>query len=471
MHFEHMSKDLMSVHVWRQTQTQSTIINFYEGDMNIFKPQRNDRGDGDGVFKMEFPLMQWLVAILYRIFGNHILITRIAMLIIGFASVIGIYRFISTLFENEKMALIGAWTFSFSPCFYYYTINPMPDNLALCCSIWGLVFFFLWYRKPKYYLLLQSGLFLSVGTLCKLPFVIYFIVPLGYFFSVLLNNKNKVSSFFNLIGISAFIMLPLTWYMSVIPQWKGNGIVSGILDNKDSFSKISGYFIHNLISTLPELLLNYGSLLFFIMGFYYLIKHKAYKHPLFPICATWGLSIIAYFVFEINMIADVHDYYLFPFLPILFILVSYGAFYMYANINRQVRYIAIIIFLILPFTAFLRMQGRWSSKSPGFNKDLLIYKNELRNAVPKNELCIAGNDISHSIFFYYIDKKGWGFENDDLYVDKLKNMIANGARYLYSDSRAIDEDIEIQKLFEKMILEKGTIRIYSLKNGEGSKGQ
>jgi len=35
MHFEHFSKDLMSNHVWRQTQTKSTIINFYEEDMNI----------------------------------------------------------------------------------------------------------------------------------------------------------------------------------------------------------------------------------------------------------------------------------------------------------------------------------------------------------------------------------------------------------------------------------------------------
>jgi hypothetical protein len=255
--------------------------------------------------------------------------------------------------------------------------------------------------------------------------------------------------------------------VSVIPQWKGNGIVSGILDNKDSFSKISGYFIHNLISTLPELLLNYGSLLFFIMGFYYLIKHKAYKHPLFPIFVTWGLSIIAYFIFEINMIANVHDYYLFPFLPILFMLVSYGAFYMYSNSNRRLRQIAIILFLILPFTAYLRMQGRWNSAFPGFNTDLLTYKNELRNAVPKNELCIAGNDISHSIFFYYIDKKGWGFQNDELNADHLKNMISNGARYLYSDSRVIDENIEIKKLIEKLILEKGTIRIYSLKNGAG----
>jgi len=72
MHLEHLSKDLMSDHVWRQTQTQSTIINFYEEDMNIFNPRQNERGNTMGILRMEFPLMQWLVACLYKIFGNHL---------------------------------------------------------------------------------------------------------------------------------------------------------------------------------------------------------------------------------------------------------------------------------------------------------------------------------------------------------------------------------------------------------------
>jgi hypothetical protein len=53
------------------------------------------------------------------------------------------------------------------------------------------------------------------------------------------------------------------------------------------------------------------------------------------------------------------------------------------------------------------MQVGWDKDSPGFNKDLLTYWDELREAVPKNTLCVAGNDISSFIFFYYIDKKGW----------------------------------------------------------------
>ena len=108
MHFNHFSKELISFHVWRQTQTQSTIINFYEEDMIILNPRINNRGDGDGISRMEFPLMQWLVACLYKVVGDHLIISRIFMFIIGLISVLGIYKLIISIFQNRTMALIGA---------------------------------------------------------------------------------------------------------------------------------------------------------------------------------------------------------------------------------------------------------------------------------------------------------------------------------------------------------------------------
>jgi len=42
-------------------------------------------------------------------------------------------------------------------------------------------------------------------------------------------------------------------------------------------------------------------------------------------------------------------------------------------------------------------------------------------------------------------------------------MIKKGATYLYSDSRQIESNKNIIPYLEKLILEKGTIRIYKLK--------
>ncbi|MCX6198086.1 MAG: glycosyltransferase family 39 protein [Bacteroidetes bacterium] len=464
MHFKDFSKDLMSIHVWRQTQTQSTIINFYEEDMNILHPHRNDRGDSDGMFRMEFPLMQWLVACVYTVFGNHLIITRVCMFIIGLFTILGIYQLLQSLFRNTTLSLMGAWAFNFSPCFYYYTINPLPDNLALCCAVWGIAFFFIWYNNERWQHLLLSGVLLSIGALCKLPFVVYYIVPVLFFVLQVFQKKRDGKKIITAVVLFIPLILPLLWYVTVMPQWNGNMIVKGMLNNQETSNRIVEFLLHNLISTLPELLLNYGSVFFFLAGFYFLITKNAFKDFRFKLILSWSVVVLIYFLFEINAIGTAHDYYLFPLYPLLFMLVAYGAYHLYNSSIKAIRYLTLGLLLLLPFTCYLRMQSRWNADSPGFNKDLLVYKSELQNAVPKNALVVVGNDVSHFIFFYYIDKKGWGFHNDELTAEQLRLMIKKGAKYLYTDSRVTDGDVNIIQCLDKLVLERGTIKVYSLKN-------
>jgi hypothetical protein len=213
--------------------------------------------------------------------------------------------------------------------------------------------------------------------------------------------------------------------------------VKGMLNNYEPTANLLDYFKHNLISTLPELLLNYGSVIFFLAGFYFLFKKKSFRSQKFLLLLSLSLVVLIYYFFEANAIAKIHDYYLFPFYPLLFILVSYGAYNLSGLKIKYIRYFTFLLLLVLPFTCYFRMQGRWNPDSPGFNKDLLVYKDDLRNAIPKNSLVVAGNDESHFIFFYYIDKKGWGFHKNNLTPEKLNAMIDKGAKYLYSDSNEI----------------------------------
>jgi 4-amino-4-deoxy-L-arabinose transferase-like glycosyltransferase len=463
MHLEHFSKDLMSDHVWRQTQTQSTIINFYEEDMNIFNPRQNERGNTEGILRMEFPLMQWLVACSYKIFGNHLIITRLFMFVIGLFSILGINRLLFSIFSSEELAIIGAWAFTFSPSFYYFTINPIPDNLALCSSIWGITLFFRWLGNDKKVYLLISGFLLSLGTLCKLPFIVYYIVPLSYFIIRFLNHSINKKAIVEVTCVFIFVLFPSAWYLIVIPQWNGNVIIKGILNNHESLKTILFYLQHNLVIILPDLLLNYGSVIFFLSGFYFLLHRKAYKDSKFSLVLAWSIAVLFYYLFEVNTIGTGHDYYLFPFYPLLFILVAYGAYNLMNFKIRSVRYLTLFLLLLLPFTCYLRMQIRWNPESPGFNKDLLTYKAELQGAVPKNSLVIAGNDNSHFIYFYYIDKKGWAYDHDYLTAEMLRTMIEDGAEYLYSDSRNIENNAEIMNLLDGLVFEKGTIRIFRLK--------
>jgi len=461
LHWHVFNMDLVGYHVWRQSETQTVINNFYKEDFNILHPRINDHADTDRIMRMEFPIMQWLFALFYKIFGNDIIITRILSFIIGLCSVWGVYTLCKNVFQNNAIAVIAAWTFNFSPLFYYYTLNPLPDNFALASAIWSVVFAFIYKRKADIIYLLYSALLLSLATLAKLPFILYGIVP---FIILWVQRKNSsVLQFFGSLLLYILCIIPaFIWYIKVIPQWGGNVVIKGIFNTKEGLLSLLNILQGNLISTLPELLLNYGSVIFFITGLWLVFKKKRYKQKDFIVFIGWGTAVIAYFLYELNAIGTMHDYYMLPFLPLLFLLVSYGAYHMLLNSRKWVKYLAIFALLILPVTAFLRADSRWNPEDPLFESTYYKYKTQLRTLTPPNALCIIGNDNSHFILLYYIDRKGWAFDNNKLDPAQLEYYISKGAGYLFTDSY-IDTIAGIKQHLSQKIFYTGAVRVYKLK--------
>ncbi|MBS1772010.1 MAG: glycosyltransferase family 39 protein [Bacteroidetes bacterium] len=463
MHLHVFKLDLVGIHVWRQTETQTVINNFYREDFNILHPKINREPDTDRIFRMEFPIMQWLFALFYKFFGNHIAISRVLTFMIGLGSVYGMYSLAKGLFKNKAVATICAWAFNFSPVFYYYTLNPLPDNFALCMAIWSLALFVRYCSGYKLIHIILSALLLSLATSAKLPFIL-FGAFIGIHLLYLLIKKE--------IGIGKFISCALTylialspslwWYYTVIPTWKGNGIVAGVTSNSGSIAYITHILSSTLISILPELLINYGSVLFFLAGFYYLFATKRYKHKYFPALLSCSLAVTGYYLFEINMIELVHDYYLFPFLPLIFLIVAYGAYQLLNSKHKTLKTISLVALCLLPLTAFLRADSRWDTKDPGFNAVLYHNKDEIRNIIPQESYCVTGNDESGYINLYYLDRKGWNFSNDNLTNENISFYISKGAQYLVSDSK-VDTTAFVQSHIEKLIFEKDNLRIYKLK--------
>src|SRR3989344_92675 len=181
MHLHVFNRDLVGVHVWRQSQTQINIEKFAFNDFNILNTKSYSLHHPDFLLRYEFPLMQWIFACFYKLFGNHIIISRVLTFLIGIFSLVGMYKLLKSLFNNSIINLAGTWAFCFSPVFYYYIVNPLPDNMSLCMGIWSLYYFFSYINKETTAKMLLSFLFLSLAVLSKLPFVIYAVPWLIYF--------------------------------------------------------------------------------------------------------------------------------------------------------------------------------------------------------------------------------------------------------------------------------------------------
>ena len=466
MHWRVFNYDLIGIHVWRQTQTQTVINNFFEEDNNILNPRINARGDGDGIYRMEFPVMQWLIAQSYLTPENHVLITRIWMFFIGLLSAFGMYILLQALFRNKTIAAFGAWAFYFSPEIFYYTVNPLPDNFALCCTIWFLAFFFKWTVNQKKQNLFLSAFFICTGALAKLPFILFYIIPVIW---LLVKNEGTVGikikkSLKTILFYFLFSIPVLLWYGWVLNGWMNNPVLTGGFEKENrSLGLYLSYLWHNTAITLPEVLINYASVPMFLVGLVFIFKNRKWNNPAIAAFLITGLFLLLYFLYELNAIHVSHDYYLFPFLPLIFCIVAKGIQIMLEGKLWQ-RRMVIILIILMPFTAYLRMNIRWNEEKPGFNNNLLIYKNELRSLVPDDALCITGNDDSRFIFMYYIHKKGWNFNVDRIKSENVKAMIDAGAEYMYCDSRKIDQDTTINIYFEKQIFTAGDIYVYKLKS-------
>lgn len=463
MHARIFTTEIVGPHAWRQTQTVATIEHFARESFDITQPRTYHYVNGTNLMRMEFPLMQWTIGGAYRLLGEHLWLLRALCFLIGIITIAGMGKLAKAIFGRSETFTIAAWTFCFSPLFYYYSINPLPDLFALCFAVWGLAHFFEWNSNRKIRSLLYCVALLALATLCKLPFVIFYAAFAGYLWNAIRTRPVQVKPI--LIFCTVVIMsvvAPLAWYVTVMREWTPNLVTSGIFESDLNANEIAQILTGNLISTLPELLLNYAAVPLFIAGLYFFFRKKSnpnpHRAPILWICT----AVLFYYVFEINAITLVHDYYMFPFLPLLFLIVTYGALKISAR-GKNFQIAVFVLMLIMPLTAYLRADGRWNEKDPGFNTDLITYKEQLRAAAPSNAKIVIGNDESAHIGLYYTQHHGWNFHSDKLDASGLDAMISSGATFLYSDSRVIEDNLSLQPYFGDTIATIGSFRVIELK--------
>ena len=103
--------------------------------------------------------------------------------------------------------------------------------------------------------------------------------------------------------------------------------------------------------------------------------------------------------------------------------------------------------------------GKFALISP----DVYTYRDALKHAVPDDARCIILNDISYCLFSYQIDKWGYVFNGDKLPASWVDGLVASGVAYLYSDSRVVDENPELQRYFDTLLTQQGDVRVFRLK--------
>ncbi len=466
IHFPFLNLPPCSIHVWRQCNTLAVARNFNEESMNILKPRVDRRLNSDGVTGMQFPAYEFVCASVYKLIGEHFFVARIFSLILFSFSIWLIYELILLISASHWAGVFGAWSFCWSPELFYHSINALPDIMALACVLGGLYCFLKWdqLRLNKY--LLLSLLLITLGGLIKIQYlmfggVIATIVPVRVF-----ANKYSVK---NLTGLLIFaitsIGVTMAWYKYALGLIEKSNLRDFGIEFRpaENFEEAIKILKDNLISDLPELFLNYAGTVLFIVGIISFFIYKRWKHWFFLPLLIFSLIYLVYHLIELKQM-DAHQYYMIPSVFVLSIVMAYGAKLLW---DKKLIVPLLIILSAQPVLACIRiLPSRWLTENKAvpielFNKNT---RTELINAVPDSALSLAGPDESGCIYFYYLHKKGFGYESSDMLDKKtyLEDCIKLGAKYIYTTDSTILQTPHLKQYLGKELKQVGNFRVMEL---------
>src|SRR6187399_407318 len=90
--FKHISSLPSGPHQWAQCDRASVARKFSDQSLNFFLPHTHNIGNDTGIVGLEFPLVNWVVGVLYKVFGFHDAIYRIFMFFLFLLAMIASFR-------------------------------------------------------------------------------------------------------------------------------------------------------------------------------------------------------------------------------------------------------------------------------------------------------------------------------------------------------------------------------------------
>jgi hypothetical protein len=467
MHWRVWNLELTGPHVWRQTQTQQGIDAFVEEDFCILNPRRLERGDGDGIFRMEFPLFQWSVAAVAQVVGNSVLLSRVITFLISLLAMGGMRYLLKGLTEDKWVTLSGSFLFAFSPVIFYYSVSPLPDILAFACALWGCGFTVRLREKFDLRNTVGAAIGLGMASLIKLPYAMFYAVVGCWMLHVLWTNR----AWKNVVLVAAihglFLVPAAAWYVTVVPTWVENDAVTGLFTKHVDYGLAWDILKDHLWQMIPRTLISIAAVPLLLIGLGIMIggRKPVFVHP----SQKWMISgflasFLLYYLYEFLIISYYHDYYMQPLTMLLVIPAAVGATWLFRRSTWWSVGAVLVLLMLVPYMTHRRITPRWRPENAEFNQDLVVYQEALRTAVPDDALVVAGPDPSHNIFLYYIDKKGWSWDKNQVFdAEKLMTWRNRGAQYFYCDHRVYDENPAIQALLGQEIARFGTVRVYPLR--------
>lgn len=413
-------------HNWRQSLTCMIARNFYENGPDILHPVIDMDGTRSGVIGSEFPLFNYAIFLVAKVFGYDHWYGRLLNLIISSIGLFYFYKIILKYF-NASVAF-SATLLLLSSIWFAFSRKIMPDTFSVSLVIIGLYYLSNYLDRKSLRDLILYFVFCLVGILCKIPalFLLSFLVIPMLHSGITLDKKIRV-------GIVTSLMLGIVfgWYFYHVPNIIANGGFQ--LYFPKSFSE----GINEIIPLWPQVLekfyfsglSSYLAFACFLGGILVLIKSG---RKLLGAGLLTAFFIFVLFIIKTGAVFPLHNYYIIPFVPVMALVAGIGI----ASVPKKVQ----IILLCL-----IAIEGIANQQHDFFIKDNEKYKLTLEpimdQFVGKDELIVInGNGSPQQMYFSH--RKGWIVSSEELADSQIAEKLAlKGAMFLVVDKRNFGKQI------------------------------
>lgn len=406
-------------HHWRQSDGYAIARNFFEIDANIFYPRVNHAGNLTGIMGSEFPIMNYLVFGLYKLFGIDWWQGRLLNLVV---SSIGCLFFYKTIFQFiKKEVAFPATLVLLASLWFSHSRKFMPDvfstSLVLIAIYFGLSFL---YKKKNIHLVVYFVLILF-GLLSKLPAFIMTGLLVPVMFESTVSMKKKLV--FVLVSILA--LLPaMWWYFYWAPKLTADYGFYYFFMGSDISTSL-GFLIsewQNVFSRFYVDAIGYVGFFFYVFGVAYCIVKKERK---------LALVFSGVFLFQLLFMLKGgetfahHTYYIIPFVPAMAIFAGYFISVINVNWVRTILISAVVI------EGVLNLQHDFMPKT---SMHYLLELEGVADAYSSKDDLIVINNTSNPRCLYLAHRKGWGVKSTVVSnSDFLKEIIEKGCQLFIWD--------------------------------------
>lgn len=120
----------VSVHSWRQADSASFALRYYQDGMEFFSPKVHNMQGGQGEAVAEFPIMYYLAAALYHLFGPKPILLRLLNFALLALGLFALFRLLRRLLDSWAMALLLPMLILGVPVLIFYGYNFLPNSVG-----------------------------------------------------------------------------------------------------------------------------------------------------------------------------------------------------------------------------------------------------------------------------------------------------------------------------------------------------